>query len=674
MELYYPISDKYDAYGVPMFRGVPHETWERIRQQHPKLWQELLDLLSRDYPTFAILCQKIWAKKVGHLVPFVFNRVQLLQWDRMAKRINEQKPMFFAILKARQLGMSTLINGWIHWQTWRVRDIESIMVTHDKPLASSFIDRLRIFHEELPKVAGIARTLRAQTKTARVPRDELYYNETRSKATTVVAKNAEARGRSTLHNHLAEFAFYPEASELLGALMPQLPAAGSPARLQCSVIIESTPNGKNDFYSHWQLAKSGNSDWVACFYPWFCAEDMYSMTPPHGWKMSDEQRELCENLAHLRSGIDGIARVTPAQMYWYEYTLETECGGDQDRMDAEYPSDDETCFLLRSRSIFKHDMRYLQATVVEAQKRAADEFKKAGIILKPGQNFLRGKLEYPLPNSPFGQRMMTVEQLKLKPKFVEDPSGPLCLWEPPVEGHQYVIGIDAASGLMESDNSVAEIIDVDSGRQVGEYCGKIPPEELADDAVAMGWWFNCALLYPEINSIGVVAMKRIKQVWLYPKLGREEKWDETGLKTNKYGHFTNHDQKMILVSFMVYCVRNHFLAIASDALLSEMSTFVQSYSDGGTETFEADANNKDDRVMGLALALYAVRQSPKMLTKFTNEPHQVLTAREAGIFDAPTPTKTAIDSLPEDVQKILRGYEILAVPANPLRSEWEIFT
>jgi hypothetical protein len=681
---FFKVQEGYDVNGVPHYTGVPTEVWSNLRINHRKLYDELLTILQSDYPSFAALVQKIWAKKVGHRIPFIFNRTQLLEWNRIAYRIEKQQALLIAILKARQLGMSTLINGMAHWQVWRLKDVECNLFVHEKPLAYSFIDRLRIFHDELPKVPGLERHLRAQAANARVPKDELYYSETLSKVTTIVVeKNTQARGRSALHNHLAEYAFYPSAATLLGSLMPQLPPAGSSARLQCSVVIESTPNGKNDFYGVWQMAKSEESEWHADFFPWMVAEDEYSITPPHGWKQTDEQREWARNLAHIRKGIDGIDTITPAQVYWYEQTLATECEGDQDVMDREYPSDDETCFLLRSRSIFKHDMRYLNATVLEAERRAPAEFAKRQILCT--RSFLRGRMEYTPPPSPFGNRPMTIEQLMLKPTFVEDPTGHLIIWEPPQPEHAYVCGIDAASGLMESDNSVNCILDATTGRQVGEYCGQVGAEQLADDSCAIGWFYNTAWLYPEINSIGVVTMKRLKQVWMYPHLGREEKWDEVGLKINKFGHYTTHDQKVVMVSFMVNVVRNHYLAIASQALLGEMSTYVQTKTPEGMDKFEADANNKDDRVSALGLALLCIRQSPKLLMKFTDDRRRIPTAVESMINDAivpnaaatvkafmEIPTGEAREGLPQAVKEALWGGGILGVPWNPISPGIEV--
>ena len=670
IERYFVIPEGYEDDGAPRFRGIPLATWRALEAD--KDFPELLAILHEDYPTFAVLVQKIWAKRVGRLIPLVFNRTQRLAWNAIAGRIAASEPIFIVFFKARQMGISTLVNGWCHWHIWRLHDIEVTLVAHEKPLVFSFIDRLRIFHEELPKVPAILRTLRMQGRNARVPRDEMYYNETRSKATTVVAKNAEARGRSSPHYHLAEFAFYDGGNDLLGAIMPQLPSAGTLARLQCSVIVESTANGKNDFYDLWQKACDELSEWLAKFYPWYVQDDEYSLPPPNGWRPDKKLRAWGNRLAHDRRAIDGESTITDGQLFWYVTTLEGECGGNQDLMDREYPSDPETAFLLRSRSIFRDDMRYLQATVTESAQRCPAEWKKRGVLFDG--NFARGRLDYKVPDNPFGRNTPSLGELRLEPEFVFTPRGDLRVWSPPQVQHQYVIGMDAAAGTYAGDYSVGIVLDVTEGRQVAELHYKRAPEEFTDDCVALGWWYNCALLYPEINSIGVVCMKRARQVWFYPRVGLQEKWDEVGVKANKYGMYTTEEQKTIMVSFFKHIVSSGYLAIASDGLLAEMSIFVET----AAGDYKADGAGHDDRVMAMALALAVVRQSPKLLGGMTAKTHALANPNQmtAMIYDAPTlnmrtpfgPGEDEVKAstrVPDEVKALLEG-SVLAVPANPI--------
>lgn len=661
IELVYKVEEGYTDAGVPVFRGVPDEAWRTLVDKHPKQYNELLAILRQDFPTFCALLEKIFAKKVGHLIPFLFNCGQVIAWNSMAQRIADGKSLFILFLKARQEGISTLITAFHHWQVWRLYDIECTMVGHEKALVHSFIDRLRVFHEELPKLPGVSRELRANSAKARVPKDELYYADMRAKVTTVVSKNVEVRGRSALHNLLSEYAFYDDGESLLGSLLPQLPPIGSEARKQCSVIIETTPNGKNSFYDLWQHAKSGETEWLAVFLPWMVLEDEYSLTPPAGWHMDEESRKLQKRLSHTRKQIDG-KEVTTAQMYWREHALYSDYAGDVDRFDMEYPSDDETCFLIRTRSIFKANMRWLQQCVVEAERNAPAAFAKRKMECKG--KFLRGTLEYKSFDNPFGGAG-SLEQLRLRPGFKPDKNGNLLMWEPPLPDHTYVIGMDSAAGIAERDRSVACVLDVTEGKQVAELVSMDQIELFTDDCVALAYWYNTALLYPEINSIGVVAMKRLKQVWQYPKVGREEKWDEIGVKPNKYGHFTTSENKKIMISFILHLFNQRYLSIASEGLLSELSTFVAN----GEDEFAADGNAHDDRVMALGLAAMAIRQSPKLLAEMPMQSKTALpTAHEQMISDAPIQTKH--HQVPDIVRKQLETR--FTFPSNPIRGDLEM--
>lgn len=672
VERFMPVPEGYDVSGAPLFTGIPEAIWERM-VKHAE-FHRFYSVLMADFPTFCLFVEKIWAKRIGRLMPLVFNRTQRLLWNRMAWRIAHGLVLFLVILKARQLGASTVVNAFAHWNIWRLHDVEVTLVVHEKPLAYSFMDRLRIFHEELPHVRPILRTLRQQAKTARVPRDEMYYNENRSKVTTVVAKQAEARGRSSPHYHLAEYAFYERSNDLLNSLLPQLPPIGSPARLQCSVIVESTPNGRNNFHALWTQANTAGSEWDPQFFPWYVAEDEYSLEPPEDWAMTPERAAWALRLSRKRKEIDGVGTISPAQIYWYEFTLENECDGDQDKMDREYPSDPETCFLLRSRGIFRDDMRFIQQCVSDAEAACSAEWKKRGVDFQG--SFARGTLVYKKLEDPFMRKIHTQTELKLDPTFVFDGKGPLWVWSPPQVGHDYVIGIDVAAGTFAGDWSVAEVFDVTEGKQAAELWYKCSPEQLTDDCAALGYWYNTAVLYPEVNSIGSVVMKRLKIVWHYPRVGREERWDEVALKEKKYGHYTTDESKAIMVSFLKHVISERFLAVSSMRLLGELSTFIETATGG----FEADTGSHDDCVMASCLAMMVVRQAPAMLVSLTKTKHRADPNQMTDmIFDAPKPLPelrfqqadeaTAAKRIPDEVRKVLEGNEILGMPANPIAGD-----
>lgn len=91
---------------------------------------------------------------------------------------------------------------------------------------------------------------------------------------------------------------------------------------------------------------------------------------------------------------------------------------------------------------------------------------------------------------------------EVEPKWVERKGGKLALWVPvSANGHPprgtYGVGCDIASGKAGtmSSQSTLSVVDLDTGRKVGEYKNNaIAPERFARQAVAVSKWFHDAKL------------------------------------------------------------------------------------------------------------------------------------------------------------------------------------
>jgi hypothetical protein len=199
--------------------------------------------------------------------------------------------------------------------------------------------------------------------------------------------------------------------------------------------------------------------------------------------------------------------------------------------------------------------------------------------------------------------------------FEIHPHGHWLVWEPPVPGHKYTIGADPAMGLEDSDNSAACVIDVTERRQVAEYAYQTAPEDFAVELAAAGYWYNQALLIPEINNLGMVVLKRLIANIMYPNLYRWPKHDEVNKFTNKRGWETNTRTKLLMVSSMINYIDERIMSIASRDLLNEMSTFEQT-DEGDYFTFRAAKGRHDDRVMAFGLAIMGIDQTPTLVTEF----------------------------------------------------------
>ncbi len=595
---------------------------------------ELYAILRSDFPTFCALLLKVRPKGGGRLSPFLFNQVQRRIWAEMVRLTRERKPLFLVILKFRQAGMSTFWDAWIFWQMWRQRDVQAMIVAHQVATAETMIETMRVFYDELP--AWARPELREGNHGATLPRGEVYFSNQRSWCLIHQAKNVDPRGQQVTHVLETEFAMYPNAKELNGALLPQLPSIGSEEFLSASFVVESTPKGQNEFYELYQRGKDAKSFWTSLFIPWFIFDEQYAAPVPKGFKLTTEEKSLQRYLSRIRERDYDKKPVTVEQMFWRHQIIEGYFEGDVDMFDQEYPSDDETCFLLASKSVFREHGRFLQACVREAQDRAIETWKaKEGIsVAGPA----RARLELTkISNGGFGTHGA---------KCILNAHGEWSLWDAPERGHLYVIGADPAYGLDDGDNSTAIVLDATSGRQVAEYACTSSPKEFSDAIAAAGWYYNNALLVPEINAIGYVVLKRLIADLAYPNLYKWPKFDEVNKYTNKRGWETNARTKLLLVQTMRDYIGDEIIHIASKELLSELSTFEQK-----GESFEAQPGRHDDRVMALGLACMGIAQTPKLAHALLSAQSTLPTASEMGLTSM-TPTATPIPKAVRDMLEL----------------------
>lgn len=115
------------------------------------------------------------------------------------------------------------------------------------------------------------------------------------------------------------------------------------------------------------------------------------------------------------------------------------------------------------------------------------------------------------------------------------------IYEPPVTGHEYVIGADPAEGNPTSDDSALTVINATTGNEAAVLSGKYEPTVLAAHADAIGRWYNGAGVMPERNNHGhavigwlrdnsklrVLSGHDGKPGWLSSSLGKTLLYNET---------------------------------------------------------------------------------------------------------------------------------------------------
>ena len=502
-------------------------------------------------------CLKIKTKS-GTVVPFRLNDAQRKLYAVAKRQQDAGKPVRLIILKARQLGFSTLTEGLIFHACATRKNVNALIVAHREDATANLFRMSKLFYDELPApVKPMLRASNAQELVFENPSKLRSEREARPGLRSRI-RCATAGGRGIGRSdtlqcvHLSEYAFWPDgadgkASTLAGILqaVPSLPGT--------MVVIESTANGFEDFKERWDAAVAGENDFEPVFFAWFENPD-YSMPVVPGTEWTPEERELRD-----------AYRLTDEQLQWRRWCIANNCGGSLDMFRQEYPSSPGEAFLHSGTGVFDNEQ----------------------IVLR---------LER-LP-SPAGRGEFTDGE------WTESETGAITLYELPEEGVPYVLGGDTAGE--GSDYFTAIVIDNVSGRIAAKLRQKYSEPEYVRQIYALGRFYNDALVAIETNFSTYPVMKL--QEMEYPnQFSREREDTYTRQMKKSYGFRTDRQSRPRAIANLVEVFSSHPEWFTDRELLEEMLTFC--YNEDHRP--EALAGKHDDLVMGAAIT-YAVRHQQRM--------------------------------------------------------------
>ena len=502
-------------------------------------------------------CLKIKTKS-GTVVPFRLNDAQRKLYAVAKRQQDAGKPVRLIILKARQLGFSTLTEGLIFHACATRKNVNALIVAHREDATANLFRMSKLFYDELPApVKPMLRASNAQELVFENPSKLRSEREARPGLRSRI-RCATAGGRGIGRSdtlqcvHLSEYAFWPDgadgkASTLAGILqaVPSLPGT--------MVVIESTANGFEDFKERWDAAVAGENDFEPVFFAWFENPD-YSMPVVPGTEWTPEERDL-----------KAAYRLTDEQLQWRRWCIANNCGGSLDMFRQEYPASPGEAFLHSGTGVFDNEQ----------------------IVLR---------LER-LP-SPAGRGEFTDGE------WTESETGAITLYELPEEGVPYVLGGDTAGE--GSDYFTAIVIDNVTGRIAAKLRQKYSEPEYVRQIYALGRFYNDALVAIETNFSTYPVMKL--QEMEYPnQFSREREDTYTRQMKKSYGFRTDRQSRPRAIANLVEVFSSHPEWFTDRELLEEMLTFC--YNEDHRP--EALAGKHDDLVMGAAIT-YAVRHQQRM--------------------------------------------------------------
>jgi hypothetical protein len=238
--------------------------------------------LKSDFVHYSAKCLKIRTKS-GKVVPFELNVAQQHIHVCVEEQRQKTGKVRAIILKGRQQGCSTYIEGRFYLRVTHTRGVRAFILTHEEEATNNLFELANRYHENCPALV--------KPSTSAANAKELHFNLLDSGYKVGTAGN-KAVGRSSTVQffHGSEVGFWPNAQQHAAGILQAIPDEEG-----TEIFKESTANGVgNYFHKEWQDAEAGLSDYIAIFVPWYW-QDEYRKTVPPGFTLDSDEQKYCDS-------------------------------------------------------------------------------------------------------------------------------------------------------------------------------------------------------------------------------------------------------------------------------------------------------------------------------------------------------------------------------------------
>ena len=505
--------------------------------------------------------------KLGGLIRLTLNTTQKKILARILELRQQGKRVRIWLLKYRQGGVSTLIEAIIYALTSQQENRNSLIIADEKEHANNLFEISKLYQEKLEKTdPHLTPPLKKSNEK------KLEFEKTHSQIIIASAENTEAAKSHTFHYvHLSECAYFRDLKTVMNDLNQTVPD-----HADTIIIGETTANGMDEFYRQWIRAIKGETDWLPLFMPWFEMAE-YSMPLQNGQLYpldgvlfdsdTSQQQYLDEELRLKRE-----FNLTDEQLSWKRWALVNKCSGSLDVFRTEYPATWQEAFAMSGSMFF--DRRGL-----------AKQISKRPVTI--GELFYEG----------------------VKWNFRDMPSGRIEVFERPVEGEQYIIAADASEAL-GSDEAAIVVVNNRLNTTAAIVAGQYPPEDIAQICIALGNWYNTALVVPENKGYGYMVCQLVSRNYgnIYRRMVTKTGED---IPTEELGYNTNAATRPEYLAQLAEEIRFNATQLFSKKLIDECQTFIiKKDKEGNVKKVEAQEGCQDGLVICRAIAAVVRRQYP----------------------------------------------------------------
>lgn len=491
--------------------------------------------------------------------------------------------LLIALLKSRQVGGTIIGEALIAHMVFLNANTQGLIAS-DHPDTS-----LNLYHV-LTRMFDNMPTWFRPKMDGRVKGTHLHFHELDSDVLVGAGNQRTTMGQGMTLDacHLTELSTWEFPKYIDEDLMP---AFTSSRKHHSVILMESTGAGAkgNWFYEHFMAAWKKQTSFKALFAAWYLRPN------------NRLRSEGFEFLPHTTAMAERVKRETGEeldreQLAFYQFARrDFEAKGELEKFYQEYPSTVEEAFQTGVKSVFGLELR----------ARMRDKVRVPHFVGEV--NLATRKLQ-----------KVDVESYLAS----DDPFksfNRLVIWELPKQGNLYVTSVDASHGLSQ-DNAAVEVVRVGNRRksdeQVAEWCGDLPPGDLAIVAAVVGRIYrdrvsdlDC-LLAVESNpgSPGTTTQLVLQQLG-YNNLYIDHNPHSTrGAYKDRYGWWTTTGTRPLLINTLLEYLKKEEVGINSPDLIIEMGSFVRTQTESGKIHIAAFDGYNDDRLMALAIALFVAHE------------------------------------------------------------------
>lgn len=312
-----------------------------------------------DFEFFAIACETIIDKLSARPIRFKLNRAQRRLLKKILEQLKEGRQINVQILKAKQMGFSTLVEMIFKWiQIVHKKNWNSVICAHDQTAAINIRAMYGDSVKEMVPIGGEKMTMGNFESTHNIK----LINQTGCRITVGTALKPEStRSQNVKMVHFSEMAFYPDTDNNNPALIETSVISSMTDGPFTAIIRESTANGEGDyFHKQWLLAKKGETAYYPFFAPWFEIElyeilfDGKYVLPKGGKTKKGTVQDFIDSMTESEWLLfNNHKECTLENLNWYRWKLSTMPSEWQ--MKQEYPSNDIEAFQSSGNPVFNID-------------------------------------------------------------------------------------------------------------------------------------------------------------------------------------------------------------------------------------------------------------------------------------------------------------------------------